>query len=172
MTNKQLARLEDCTSLDYLCCFDCDDCDQSTWSKIKALTSITSTTDEGESILLNSCPGITSLSNLKTLSGNMTGAFVSVAMDGLRSFDGLQNVEGWGKNNDKAKIVLHMNEGLTSALALGPSTEGVVAADLVVTGQTALTCTPDHWPQTDAHDEQIQHGACPVGEAEAERDEL
>ena len=66
----------------------------------------------------------------------------------------------------------HMNEALVSALALGPSTAGIAAADLVVTGQAALTCTPDHWPQKDAHDEAIQHGACPAQEAEGGRDEL
>jgi hypothetical protein len=71
-TNAQLLGLSNCTSIDNLLISDCADCTQVAWCGLQ-LHSITGKDPSGNSLWLDSTPGISDMCGLRKLKGALTG---------------------------------------------------------------------------------------------------
>ena len=93
---KQLAKLCQCTSVDYFYIYDCPDCTQATMDGCKLTTITKADPIDGQSLTLQSMSSVYSLRGLKKLSGKLIGGLYVADMLTLATLDGLEGISGLG----------------------------------------------------------------------------
>eukprot|EP00935_MAST-01C_sp_MAST-1C-sp1_P000651 g651.t1 len=114
----------------------------------------------GDSLHLESCPQITSLSpGLSELTGDFQGGLNVNGMDGLVTLAGLEKITSVKSGVFSVSISVYNNSKLESALAL----QNVkYDNDLGVFKNPELLCTPSQWPAEDGDGNTIPHIRCPI----------